>query len=772
MAKYNFNVLSFQDFEDLVRDLLQAKLGIDIEAFATGSDKGVDLRFTILKDGETVIQCKHYIKSGPRKLINNLRNKEIQKVIKLKPNNYILVTSCDLSVNNKDEILEIMQPFIKNSSDIIAQKDLENLLSQHSEVEKIHYKLWITSTSVMERIIHNAEYSQTEFLVEEIENKIKMFVKTPAFKEAINKLEEYNFVVISGIPGIGKTKLAEMLIYLHMSMGYQPVIIQSNISEGKNLFRKGKRQIFYFDDFLGQTFFGDRKEYLGQNQDSEVEIFASMIRKSKNSRFILTAREHIIQSARQESEKLDSGELLENRYILNLENYSKFHRAQILFNHLYFSDLPGKCIESILENGFILEIIKHKNYNPRLIEYLASYRRIPNDMKSDYCAYIQKLLNHPEKLWLHAYYNQISFAARHLLLVLYTMGPNGGNEVTLKVMFNSFNSYIKKHRNKIVEPNEYRKALKSLEGGFIIINKNNIDFISPSIREFVATIIRKDENVAEDIIHSATNIKQLIVLWQLANANSDTELVDIFKTKEDVFKKVLPHLLDVSFEIWNCSGSWIEKELINSSYIEVLRFIVQCAIKHQSKYFLKIGIQVTKRLRWCSKISYVYFSDYVNLLHEIAENDWLLHSCGKELCSLMMEFFIEQLEYANSKDWANLIKKYRKLPLWTESDEDKLLNIFGQYCDSSLYNEIENCSNIDELDELRRSIDELEVMANYCGHDLDESYAIIETRYEELYEEYESDNFDHYENSVSHNVVDISDDEIIDMFSSLLENYK
>ena len=772
MEQYNFNVLSPQDFEDLVHDLLEAKLGIDIEAFATGRDKGVDLRYTNLKDEETVVQCKHYIKSSPRKLINNLKNQELQKVNIQNPNNYILATSCNLSVFNKDEILEIMQPFIKKSSNIIAYKDLEKLLNQYPEVEKKHYKLWITSTSVMEHIIHNAEHSQTDYLVEQIENKTKMFVKTPAFNEAIKKLEEYNFVVISGTPGIGKTMLAEMLIYLHLSMGYQPIVIQSNVSEGKKLFRKEKKQIFYFDDFLGQTFFGDRKEYLGQNQDSEVEIFANMIRKTKNSKFILTAREHIIRSARQESEKLYRGELLENRYIIDLENYSKLHRAQILFNHLYFSDLPEKYIESILDNGFILNIIKHKNYNPRLIEYLSSYGHIPNEMKSDYCAYIQKLLNDPRQIWKHAYYKQISCTARELLLVLYTMGPGGGDEIALKKMFKSYNNYVSKHQNKFIEPNEYYRALKSLEGGFVDITIGNIEFINPSIREFVATIIRTDENIAENIIHSATNIKQLIVLWQLASAHNDIGLFEVFKMNEDRLKKIISRLLDESFKEWNfTNSSWSYRNWNDSSDIEVLRFIVQFAIKQQSKYFTKVGMQTTKRLRQSITIRYVYFNGYNDLLHDIAKNDWLLSSYGKDLYEQLIELFLDQLECANSKDWVTLIITREKLTSWTRINEIKFVEKFIQFCESTIYDEIEKCSNIDDLDELEGIIVELIEMANSCECNLDNAFAIIETKKEELYEEYDYDTHDIYQKYISPSKADITDDDIISMFSTLRNNY-
>ena len=41
---YDFLPLSPLDFEELVRDLLQAELNIRLESFGPGTDKGIDFR--------------------------------------------------------------------------------------------------------------------------------------------------------------------------------------------------------------------------------------------------------------------------------------------------------------------------------------------------------------------------------------------------------------------------------------------------------------------------------------------------------------------------------------------------------------------------------------------------------------------------------------------------------------------------------------------------------------------------------------------------------
>lgn len=59
MPEYDFHTLSPMDFELLVRDLLQQRLEIELQAFGHGPDGGVDLRSS--DNGKTtIVQCKHY----------------------------------------------------------------------------------------------------------------------------------------------------------------------------------------------------------------------------------------------------------------------------------------------------------------------------------------------------------------------------------------------------------------------------------------------------------------------------------------------------------------------------------------------------------------------------------------------------------------------------------------------------------------------------------------------------------------------------------------
>ena len=215
------------------------------------------------------------------------------------------MTSVELSPTNKDSIQELLHPFIRTPQDIIGANDVEGLLQRHADVARSNLKLWLTGTEeILERVLHNAEICQTEFEVERVTRKLPIFVQNAAFPRAQGILDTTNVLVISGAPGIGKTTLAEVLLYAQLEMGYEPVVIQTDVREGKKLFNGKRRQVFYFDDFLGQTYFGEDRFPGGMNSDAALVDFVEMIKATGQSRFILTTREHLLQNAHIASERL------------------------------------------------------------------------------------------------------------------------------------------------------------------------------------------------------------------------------------------------------------------------------------------------------------------------------------------------------------------------------------------------------------------------------------------------------------------------------------
>ncbi len=115
-ANYDFQtLLSLNDFEILIRDLLSRELEIELRAFSEGADQGVDLRYSIDPSNTTVVQCKRTKSITEKKL-----ELEARKVAKLAVVNYYLAISSELSLKKTDQILRVFSRWVKRTEQSIV----------------------------------------------------------------------------------------------------------------------------------------------------------------------------------------------------------------------------------------------------------------------------------------------------------------------------------------------------------------------------------------------------------------------------------------------------------------------------------------------------------------------------------------------------------------------------------------------------------------------------------------------------------------------------
>ena len=246
MINYDFKILQPIEFECLSRDLIQARDEVFIESFTEGKDGGIDFRYALSKDKLSVIQVKRY--SSYQSLLSVLK-KEVIKVKKLSPNRYYICTSVGLTPANKLEIQSIFGEDILNTKDILGKDDLNNLLGLYPHIENQYYKLWLSSTNVLERIMQKKIRNWAQFEMDKIKNDIHQYVENESIKEAMEILNQYKYVIISGIPGIGKTTLARMIVYRLLANDVDEfVFIPADIDDAMEMFEEDRKQVFFFDD--------------------------------------------------------------------------------------------------------------------------------------------------------------------------------------------------------------------------------------------------------------------------------------------------------------------------------------------------------------------------------------------------------------------------------------------------------------------------------------------------------------------------------------------
>ncbi|QJB70196.1 restriction endonuclease [Parasphingorhabdus halotolerans] len=543
MAIYDFKQLSPNDFEILTADLLEAKEGVRIERFKPGKDGGVDLRFAeSSNENGTIVQCKHYASSKFSTLKSNLK-KEAEKAVKINAQRYILVTSLPLNSFDKDQIIETMKGINLVRSDIWSCDDLNSAISDNPQIEKAHFKLWLGSTTMLEKILNSTVHCQTDFEVAKIHRNIKKYVKTSAFTDALQILEREHFLVISGPPGVGKTTLAEMILFYLLERGIEPVVLKSGISEAKSIYAPDRPQAFYFDDFLGATFLNENSPFIGKNHDREVVDLVDAITESENKLFILTTREHILKQSFEQSERIKHSKLSSAKYNLEIKSYGKFEKALILYNHMYFSELPEDFISKIVQNEFYLKIVEHENFNPRLIEWMTSQNRLNNVTADGYTIFIESLLENPSEIWKFAFEKQISEAGRSLLLLMHLNdGVLKNNEI--KRRFKEFHGHRATKYNFSTRVDDLETALTELTDSFILPGKEAFRYINPSIGDFMNELfIDMPENVM-DLISSQPSFESLARIWKFSSDSEGQKLRDFLKNEGEAIAPLMAHALD------------------------------------------------------------------------------------------------------------------------------------------------------------------------------------------------------------------------------------
>lgn len=419
MPEYNFSTLFPEDFEQLVCDLLKAKHDWDLEMFGRGPDGGVDLR---AQDGHVkiVVQCKHYRGSTFYDLKRSSKNESLKMAIE-KPDRYLFVTSQDLSKTRKDELFDTLRPWIKRPTDILCMKDINRLIDDFPAVEARHFKLWLASSEVLKRIVQSGIWERSEALMEEIQNRVKLYTLNPSYTAAMNLLSGRHVAVITGTPGVGKSMLADMLALVHWEAGWQIINLPSHeIGRCWDAWNKQTKQFFYFDDVFGQT---DVAERLSRDSGTTVAQLISRVASNPNKRLVITTRTHILREAEGRDEPLQRARLKASECVVQVADYGFRQRARILYNHLYFSDQPRRLIQDFIQNGTHLEVIRHANFNPRIIEQVLLKQH--HETSAQLQERIKLALDRPIMLWGTSFAEALSAPAQRILMQLATF-PVGG----------------------------------------------------------------------------------------------------------------------------------------------------------------------------------------------------------------------------------------------------------------------------------------------------------------------------------------------------------
>jgi hypothetical protein len=366
LPTYNWANLSDYDFELVCRDVMSAVIGQPVESFARGRDGGIDLRY----DSRRMLvigQAKHYLRSTFNDLTAAVEAEKLKlDGMRRKPTRYLLFTTLPLTPNRKDQLFLLLKPYCKRVGDIYGIEDIEGILAVHPDIEEHHYKLWLASIRVLERIMGNATLTRSQMRIDEITERSKLFVPHQKMPDAEQILREEHNLIISGPPGIGKTTMAEMLALRLLAAEYRTYFVtRVEEIEREIEMHDEEMQLFIYDDFLGRTNLREAPDASGQER-----LFAVMrwVGRKPRKYLILTTREYLYREAAVANERLLESRADIVKCLLDVDGYTRTTRAQILYNHLYWTPgIPLDALRDFVDEHAYWAIIDHPNFNPRWI---------------------------------------------------------------------------------------------------------------------------------------------------------------------------------------------------------------------------------------------------------------------------------------------------------------------------------------------------------------------------------------------------------------------
>ncbi|MEV6812569.1 restriction endonuclease [Micromonospora sp. NPDC051296] len=501
--------LSAFDFEVLCADLFGEILGARLEVFAPGADRGIDLRHMSAR-GDVIVQCKHYSRSGRSALLSHMEKIEAAKVRALKPAQYILATSAGLTVHAKEELVEKLSPYLAKS-DIYGIDEIVVELRKRPQLVERHIRLWLSGTAVLRAVLNKTTLTRTSRLLRNLDKTLEVFAPHPGLNEAQRLLEARGVCVISGMPGIGKTTLAQVLCASYVRAGYDLYDISADANEVNAVWDDDARQVFFCDDFLGRSAFGDK---LGRNADARLVDVLKQVELSENKRMVLTTRGYILEQARQVSEPLERYAFDRHSFVLDLADHQFATRAAILYNQVYFSRLADDPKAAFASPDVYLDVIRDPNFNPRVIEDTLTIAAQDGLTASAAVEVLRHNLNDPDEVWRPIFRNQLTSHAGEVMEILLLLGDG----VTSDDLFRAWHAYSNSPAREVHQP-AMEDALRILDRTMIQMYGGSpcrVYFSNPSVEDYLRKHVEKAPATVARLIRTAPFFEQIERAWLYA----------------------------------------------------------------------------------------------------------------------------------------------------------------------------------------------------------------------------------------------------------------
>ncbi|MFD4175167.1 nSTAND3 domain-containing NTPase [Streptomyces anulatus] len=570
---YDFASLSPYDFEVFVRDLLSAQDRLVYSTYRVGADGGVDLKAATEK-GWVVVQCKHTPSAGKGTVLRAAR-KEAGKVAGMgfAPVRYVFVTSAELTPGTERETQGVLAG-VAAAVEVYGRGWLNAVLALHPEVERRHFKLWISSTQAVRAMMQDGVFLRGESRIQRIERNYLRFVHHETCAVAELALEKHGCVLLSGAPGAGKTTIAEYLLLLWWHRGFRVIVDPRTVDQWWAWLEDDTPTVFFFDDVWGQT---HHQDHGSRHHDTDMsEFIESIVERRSNSAaskvLIMTSR---VQVLRETVRLSDASRRAVERLVhchVPVERLPYDVCGRVLFNHVHLAMTDPRTRKDLSVGSWWQQVAGHPNYSPRLVEIVVRRNRARSarELIED----LEEALENPHEIW-GATFRVLPPLDQQLLL-------------TLSLMDSQVVEWLKVVRRLGDIPSSdthVDAAVERLNGSWITkafhAGRPVLALADPSQRDFLIRYLSMSPGAMTAIIKNAVTFDDLIPVCRRGEATELEINLRLFSTGEDLFRSVLDtcavELLAQLRKLWDLDpcrpGHGSDREL--ASLVEDLTLIVR-----------------------------------------------------------------------------------------------------------------------------------------------------------------------------------------------------
>ena len=146
----------------------------------------------------------------------------------------------------------------------------------------------------------------------------------------------------------------------------------------------------------------------------------------------------------------------------------------------------------------------------------------------------------------------------------------------------------------------------------------------------------------------------------------------------------------------------------------------------------------------------------------------MLDHGGREIYRSLLDGILDQLSIARANDWLQMLQFPYEALEWTEADEPRVSEPLKQYLADGVDYERLDCTTLDEMSDLRETLDNL---SKDFGLDFADDIRNLDEAIDEIDESRDEDNerSGYSGRAASTHTKMISDDDVAQMFSTLHE---